>query len=769
MQQSIRQRVLGALWPALIGALYALGLILPVFRALEVATTGRAIWACGLTALACAAASFGGGRRWIRTAIGGAVLLLALLLLGAFAGLGGLFSALVELVRGDTTPLRGYGPQLSMLVGCLLTLGGWTMTRQAAGFYPALSLFMIALLAVWFTGHRDVLMLFAPALIALCALFAQVSATDTPAPRVLLASALAVMLALAASPALQFRSDGLESFAERLRNYITDSLFFSETRSVYSIQMDGYKPLGSRLGGPIEPEDRPVMTVETPTTVLLRGVIYDRYSGLNWGISLSSRRYLFSDPRNRSIRADTLDELRPDASLRDADGLFRLADIHITMQASRTSTLFAPLRAENIVTPMSLVPYFNLSSELFITRDLEAGDEYSMSAPIISANDTRLSQLLSLADARGDDSKDMSAYLHLPEHISVEVYNLTAGLIEGAATPYEKAVAILNHLRTSYRYTLTPDAPPINQDFVSNFLLRGKEGYCTYFASAMAIMGRIAGLPTRYVEGYLAEPSGGVALVTSKQAHAWAEVYFDGFGWISFDATPPRSQGGPRPDEGMDGQNAWEEEAPTDEEDQPQSEEEAPDDQGEGGEDNQPQPGGNNAGAPTPTPTPQDEQTPDQQDIDLENMQDQDDKHSSLWWLWTLLALAAAALVIWRELSTRPARLAQSRSSDNAKLLTWYRSLLGLFDSADMPARPHETPIGYAQRVAQGIPEDAHFLSVAEAVTRMGYGRLGASPSDIAVAESCYHAVWKAVPWKGRIRWFLRRMLKGIGSIRQVP
>lgn len=81
--------------------------------------------------------------------------------------------------------------------------------------------------------------------------------------------------------------------------------------------------------------------------------------------------------------------------------------------------------------------------------------------------------------------------------------------------------------------------PPDNRDFVSWFLLDERQGYCTSFATAMAVMARMVGLPSRYVEGYAATPDAdGVARVTQQNAHAWAEIYFTGFGWLPFDPTP---------------------------------------------------------------------------------------------------------------------------------------------------------------------------------------------------------------------------------------
>ena len=93
---------------------------------------------------------------------------------------------------------------------------------------------------------------------------------------------------------------------------------------------------------------------------------------------------------------------------------------------------------------------------------------------------------------------------------------------------------------------IVPDVPPDSQDFVTYFLYVGKEGYCTYYASAMTVMCRMAGLPARYVEGFEAQPAAdGFAYVTGKDAHAWTEVYFKGFGWVPFDPTPEQEKAPP--------------------------------------------------------------------------------------------------------------------------------------------------------------------------------------------------------------------------------
>lgn len=98
-------------------------------------------------------------------------------------------------------------------------------------------------------------------------------------------------------------------------------------------------------------------------------------------------------------------------------------------------------------------------------------------------------------------------------------------------------------------YTITPDLTNINEamDGVENFLFNTKQGYCVQFASSAALILRELGIPTRYVEGYIAsnltKKSFGSDMsyggyVKDYESHAWIEVYFDGVGWIQYETTP---------------------------------------------------------------------------------------------------------------------------------------------------------------------------------------------------------------------------------------
>ena len=102
-------------------------------------------------------------------------------------------------------------------------------------------------------------------------------------------------------------------------------------------------------------------------------------------------------------------------------------------------------------------------------------------------------------------------------------------------------MAIERWLDANYTYTLDL-ADPHGAEPIEFFLDTRKKGHCEYFASAFVVLARAAGIPARNVNGFYGgewnEYEGRIA-VRAGDAHAWAEVYFPGAGWVTFDPTPP--------------------------------------------------------------------------------------------------------------------------------------------------------------------------------------------------------------------------------------
>jgi hypothetical protein len=113
----------------------------------------------------------------------------------------------------------------------------------------------------------------------------------------------------------------------------------------------------------------------------------------------------------------------------------------------------------------------------------------------------------------------------------------------GGDTPYGKVMAIYHFIGDgdNFQYTLSTPQLPKGAEGTDYFCFVVKKGFCEIFASTMAVFCRINGIPARVVTGYapgrynLLENS---FIVSSQNAHAWVEVYFDGYGWLEFDPTP---------------------------------------------------------------------------------------------------------------------------------------------------------------------------------------------------------------------------------------
>ncbi len=137
----------------------------------------------------------------------------------------------------------------------------------------------------------------------------------------------------------------------------------------------------------------------------------------------------------------------------------------------------------------------------------------------------------------------MKHYLQLPsKKISKRLRELAKTLTESAKDPYKKAILLRNYLRTNYKYKQSSEKTPPGREAVDFFMFNLKEGHCEYFASSMAVLARLCGLPARVVTGF--SPGNYNALtkifeIHEYHAHAWTQIFFEQYGWLTLDATPP--------------------------------------------------------------------------------------------------------------------------------------------------------------------------------------------------------------------------------------
>lgn len=129
--------------------------------------------------------------------------------------------------------------------------------------------------------------------------------------------------------------------------------------------------------------------------------------------------------------------------------------------------------------------------------------------------------------------------------VTRRVRRLAFQATRGYETDIEKANALMAAIGARCQYNLNAEPVPLGQDGVDHFLFVSKEGYCDLFASSMVLMARCVGIPARVVTGYypfLEEKNEqGYYAIRESDGHAWAELYFEGAGWIPFDATETAS------------------------------------------------------------------------------------------------------------------------------------------------------------------------------------------------------------------------------------
>ncbi|MUT66285.1 transglutaminaseTgpA domain-containing protein [Paenibacillus sp. NEAU-GSW1] len=355
-----------------------------------------------------------------------------------------------------------------------------------------------------------------------------------------------------------------ESKGERVNVFLGDKASSSVVDVSTSDASSGYGRDDSQLGGGFNYDYTPVMTVTTSHRSYWRGETKSLYTGTGW---------------------ETGEELHagnPVAVAKEEE-----------LPLSYDRGLAETLQIEQTVTMIRKDVYPVLFGAAPITKVHWAGDPDASLPPFLawepgvnelrwideSRSDSKtlypeaysiLSEVTALdeaglrnADANWVDAEIGSQYTELPDSLPQRVRDLADQITAGATNDYDRAKLLETYLRDNFTYTNKPDLGKLSNkstDFVDQFLFELKEGYCDYFSTTMAVMSRSVGLPTRWVKGFAPgtlpaseygprgysgvpdeadmNPNGeGTYTVRNADAHSWVEIYFEGYGWIPFEAT----------------------------------------------------------------------------------------------------------------------------------------------------------------------------------------------------------------------------------------
>ena len=686
-------------------------------------------------------------------------------------------------IRGIDTALPLVKDSAVIVTTTLITVLCLLATLRKATCIPSLMLSVGTAMLVWLSSRMDLVPWLIPAFISAITLLMLSRHPDTSFIHVLPAAAGIVLVAfLLSGNGAEIPS--LKNKADELRQSVMDRLFFTETRDVFSLYSVGYSPQGpDQLGGKPNPSGETVMTVHTPDVVYLRGAVYDEYTGRSWRNTAGGRRFLWQSERMTKDRTAIFDLNLPSAAV--ANSFNKPISISVQMETESASTLFVPQRIRDIVPGTNMVPYYSNSSELFITRNLKPGDAYSVTAPAFLSDDPGIGNYVDLCmkGAGQEERREIpDLYLSLPSHLDTSVRMLAAEITRDAPTPFDQARMIQQYLMQNYEYTLDVEDQPPEYDFVTTFLMSTRKGYCTYFATAMTVLCRLNGLPSRYVEGYLVRPDqNGTAVVTGEDAHAWTEVYFEGFGWLTFDATPGRNDADGQPGTGRvekTGENENQTE-PTPSPEPPKEPEKTPAPSPEPSPETEPEPTHTPAG-PSPSSHPENQTTPkpddsappepdgDHRETDgsgqtRSGTEITDGTNAEAETLWLILPLLLIIVFVTRIILTSPSVKEHFAGSESVANGVWIQEIFDLLSAEGFMRGKGETPISFTDRVDKTGIYSASIRPVGDMISTMVYGKTGISAEERQLIRDTAVVIRHEIKRPSRVRYWCRRIFLSSG------
>lgn len=275
--------------------------------------------------------------------------------------------------------------------------------------------------------------------------------------------------------------------------------------------------------------EHPNLPPEPPVrlALYLRGASFDRYNGRSWSRTTPSSQ-LRAEQIGSSVRIRRWPDPTRDRKLR------------IDLEPIDPSVVFLPpdAAALSILTPTNALPsavpmlYVSQEGQLSYRSSTENGLRYEVA--LADGSEPPAAALDPITRAR---------YLTLPSDLPPRVVELAKSWVGTETDPERRAKRVEAALRKGYRYDLeSPSGAASNP--LDHFLFESKRGHCEFYSTAMAILLRTQGVPTRNVNGFIGgtfNRFGRYYAVRQGDAHSWVEVYIDGKGFVRFDPTPPAS------------------------------------------------------------------------------------------------------------------------------------------------------------------------------------------------------------------------------------
>jgi transglutaminase-like putative cysteine protease len=256
-----------------------------------------------------------------------------------------------------------------------------------------------------------------------------------------------------------------------------------------------------------------------PANLKWRGATLSDFNGHAWFEPFGEPRWIPAVPRGVFQLADNQQRRR----------LPRSVNYRISLNGIDSDVLFFAGRPE----------FVYLKQPMIVARD---DGSYRLGRPPVEGFFYEVYGWLGDTGAADDllGKRERKQYLSLPQ-LDPRIPELARTTVRGLDNDADRAAAVARYLRRAYGYTLELPSHEV-ADPLAHFLFVRKKGHCEYFASAMAVMLRTLGIPSRLVTGFqsgIFNPLTELYVIRASDAHSWVEAWLPGRGWVTFDPTPP--------------------------------------------------------------------------------------------------------------------------------------------------------------------------------------------------------------------------------------
>lgn len=345
---------------------------------------------------------------------------------------------------------------------------------------------------------------------------------------------------------------------------------YKRVSGYFTDQNDEYKYTGfseeASWGGSLGGSDTEVMIISNRNKeiegVYLGGIIFDEFIDNSWKCNYDKEdNHRFFDLLETRMAIDNNYQGFEQDYIKDDN-------LTIENRLYATRHMFIPNKT-NLISKQTVLPkHVEREESLLTTSNLRYGDTYSIYCAVINQANPDLIAIIDTCEPIEEqewndklsalgiyDRKDYSfekykqykqtVYEHYGRKngLSSELTSLISDVTDGKDGDYERVKALSDYLQTM-EYNRHPGALPETvtnpSEYLDYLIFQSRKGYCVHYATAMVLLARECGYPARYVQGYAVETrdKSGDIMVTEEDAHSWAEVYFDNFGWVVFEATP---------------------------------------------------------------------------------------------------------------------------------------------------------------------------------------------------------------------------------------